>query len=83
MQFFTCKFLYPILLLSVVPAALAAQEPARSFDELRSRPRAAAGESVQVIDSSGASIKGKIAEITTNSPPTLTVDGIPRVMNSR
>jgi len=80
MQVFTRKFLYPILLLSMVPAALAAQEPARSFDELRSRPRAAAGESVQVIDSSGASIKGKIAEITTNSL-TLTVDGTPRVMN--
>jgi len=80
MQVFTRKFLYPILLLSMVPAVLAAQEPARSFEELRSRPRASAGESVQILDSSGATIKGKIAEITNNSL-TLTVDGTPRVMN--
>ena len=76
----THRFLYTILLLSLVPTALAAQAPARSLEELRSRPRAAAGESVQVIDSAGASIKGKIAEITNNAL-TLTVDGTPRVMN--
>jgi len=63
----------------MVPAALAAQEPARSLEELRSRPGAAAGESVQIIDSSGATIKGKIAEITNNSL-TLTVDSNSRVM---
>ena len=79
MQVFTRKFLSPILLLSMVPAALAAQEPARSFEQLRSRPGAAAGESVQIIDSSGATIKGKIAEITNNSL-TLTVDSNSRVM---
>jgi hypothetical protein len=80
MQVLTRRFLFLILLVIIVPAALAAQGPARSFEELRSRPRAAAGESVQVIDSAGASIKGKIAEITNNSL-TLTIDGTPRVMN--
>jgi hypothetical protein len=80
MQVLTRRFLYPILLLFIFPAALAAQEPARSLEELRSRPRAATGESVQVIDSSGASIKGKVAEITSNSL-TLTVNGTPRVLN--
>jgi hypothetical protein len=80
MQVLTRRFLYPILLLVSIPAALAAQAPARSLEELRSRPKAATGESVQVIDSAGTSIKGKIAEITTNSL-TLTVDGAPRIVN--
>src|SRR5262245_2163174 len=55
-----------------VATAAAAQEPARSFDELPQR--VTTGETISVVDASGRSTKGKVADVST-AGLTLAVEG--------
>lgn len=55
--------------------AAAAQEPVRSFDELKTR--IAIGETVYVVDASGHDTKGRLARLSDTSL-TVVVDGTPR-----
>jgi hypothetical protein len=57
------------VLIVLLPAVAASQEPAESFDQLKTRVKV--GDTIWVTDAQGREIKGKIRELT---PASLTLD---------
>jgi hypothetical protein len=54
-----------VLLIAVLPALAAAQEPVKSFDQLNTRLKV--GDTVWVTDAQGREIKGKIRDLSATS----------------
>jgi hypothetical protein len=85
-QFVTCAPLAAVLIV-LLPAFSAAQEPVKSFDQLNTRLKP--GDTVWITDAQGREVKGKILELhdasialDSNGQTTLQVDSVRLVQRS-